>query len=74
MINFYQAWKEDKEYGQDTTKRKPKPAFQCKICSKRVNGLKRHVEDVHGVGVWARYLAAEAKIELTELDKFRKLL
>ena len=74
MLNFYRAWKEDKEYGREAPKRKPKPAFQCKICDKRVNGLKRHVEDAHGVGMWARYLAAEAAIEQQRLDEFRKLL
>lgn len=74
MINFYKAWKDDKEYGQDAPKRKPTPAFKCKICDKRVNGLKRHVEDAHGVGMWKRYLAAEAEIEQQQLDNFRRLL
>jgi hypothetical protein len=74
VINFYQAWKEDKEYGQDAPKRKSKPAFQCKICGKRVNGLKDHVEGCHGVGMWKRYLAAEAEIEQQQLDTFRRLL
>lgn len=74
MLNFYQAWKEDKEYGREAPKRKPKPAFQCKICGKMVNGLKDHVNGNHGVGMWDRYLAAEAAIERQRLDEFRKML
>ena len=72
MINFYQTWKDDKD--SEPKRKRANPANQCKICDKRVNGLKQHVEDVHGTGMWARYLAAEATIEQNKLQQFRNLL
>lgn len=66
MINFYQAWKDDKE--STPKKKKAKPAHCCQICGKRVNGLRHHVEQVHGQGMWLKYIKAE------ELAKRRQFL
>ena len=74
MINFYREWKEDKENSRNAPKKRPKPANKCKICGKAVNGLKDHVRDHHGVGMWERYVAAEQQMKQQELDQFRKLL
>lgn len=64
MINFYEAWKEDKEREPRNTRSKKQ--YRCKLCSKRVNGLKHHVEHVHGAGSWKRYLQAEQEIRDSE--------
>lgn len=72
MINFYQAWKEDKD--SSPKRKRSKPRNQCKICNKRVNSLKAHVRDAHGPDMWERYLAAEAKVEQQRLDAFKELL
>ena len=60
MLNFYRAWKEDKD--SKPKQQKPKKQYRCKLCSKQVNGLKDHVEQVHGAGSWKRYLQAELEI------------
>lgn len=72
MINFYQTWKEDKD--SSPKRKRSKPSSQCKICNKRVNGLKSHVKDAHGPDMWERYLAAEASIKQQQLDNFRSML
>jgi hypothetical protein len=72
MINFYQAWKDDKESTSST--RRGKVGTECRICGKHVGGLKRHVEDVHGRGMWARYLAAEERERALVRQRFLELL
>jgi hypothetical protein len=72
MINFYQAWKEDKESAPRT--KKTKAGTECRICGKHVGGLKRHVEDVHGRGMWSRYLAAEERERQLVKQRFLELL
>ena len=58
MINFYSAWKEDKEL--DSKPAPNKKAHRCKLCGKRINGLAHHVKHVHGgPDAWKRYIAAE---------------
>lgn len=74
MINFYQAWKEDKEYSSNYKPPKKKQGTQCRICGKRVVGLKHHVEDAHGQGMWTRYLAAESKEREAIKQRFLDLL
>lgn len=74
MINFYREWKEDKESSREAPKKRTPPSNTCKICGKGVNGLKAHVEAAHGLGTWARYLEAEAKMQQLQLDQFRRLL
>lgn len=70
MINFYQTWKDDKE----SKVKSKKKSFTCVLCSKRVNGLPSHMEDVHGKGTWKRYLAALASVEKERTDKIVKLM
>lgn len=72
MINFYQVWKEDKESNPKI--RKGKVGTECRICGKHVGGLKRHVEDVHGQGMWARYAAAEEQERQAVKQRFLELL
>lgn len=77
MINFYRAWKDDKESDtkkSDTKKKKATPSARCKICDKAVNGLRDHVEGVHGAGMWKRYVAAEEAVKQQNLEQFRSLL
>jgi hypothetical protein len=58
MIDFYRAWKEDKEAAAKPKRRSKQ--FECGLCGKRVNGLADHVKHVHGgPDSWKRYLAAE---------------
>lgn len=72
MINFYQTWKDDKD--SSPKRKRSKPSNQCKICNKRVNGLKSHVRDAHGPDMWERYLAAEEQVKQQRLADFRNLL
>lgn len=68
MINFYQEWKDDKE-SEPRKVRKPK-GHQCILCLKRVNGLKEHMDDVHGVGTYKRFLEAEERIREMKRQEF----
>ncbi len=72
MINFYQAWKEDKESSPKI--RRGKVGTECRICGKHVGGLKSHVEDAHGRGMWSRYLAAEEQERQLVKQRFLELL
>ncbi len=72
MINFYQTWKDDKDSAPK--RKRSKPSNTCKICGKGVNGIKDHIKGTHGADMWDRYLAAEAKMEQQELERFRSLL
>lgn len=72
MIDFYRAWKDDKD---SEPKVKPKKkGFTCILCSKRVNGLATHMDDVHGKGTWNKYLLALEAIEKERTDKIIKLM
>ncbi len=72
MINFYQAWKDDKD--SEPKRKRPKPANRCKICGKAVNGLKDHVRGNHGADMWERYLAAEKAVEEQQRRAFLEAL
>jgi hypothetical protein len=72
MINWYQTWKDDKESVAKPSKRKH--GTMCRICKKRVNSLKRHVEDAHGIGMWSRYVLAEQKEQQLAHQRFLELL
>lgn len=74
MINFYQAWKEDKERESSYKPPKKKVGTECRICGKHVGGLKSHVEDAHGRGMWSRYLAAEERERQLVKQRFLDLL
>tara|TARA_R110000782_G_scaffold25744_1_gene66634 strand:- start:250 stop:477 length:228 start_codon:yes stop_codon:yes gene_type:complete len=56
MINFYRTWKEDKE---SEPQKKKKFTFQCVICNRKTNGLKDHMNGVHGAGTYLRYVRAQ---------------
>lgn len=71
MIDFYRVWKDDKE---SEPKVKPKKAFTCILCSKKVNGLSKHMDDVHGKGTWKKYLSALEAIEKERTDKIIELM
>jgi hypothetical protein len=60
MINFYQTWKDEKD--SEPKRKKNRGQFECIICKKRVNGLKEHMEDVHGKGTYHKFLKAEQMI------------
>lgn len=72
MINFYQTWKAGKD--SEPKRKRSKPSNQCKICGKRVHGLKARVRDYHGVGMWELYVAAEVRLKQQQLDNFRSML
>ena len=56
MINFYQDWKDEKE---SEPKKKKKRGV---LCGSYVNGLKDHMEGVHGNGTYKRYVSAEEQL------------
>lgn len=58
MLNFYQAWKDDKE--RDTKPKKKIGNQTCRVCGKKLFELKQHVVAVHGgEDAWKAYVAAE---------------
>ena len=60
MINFYQTWKEDKN--SSPKRKRSKPSSQCKICNKRVNGLKlKYLEQLAPVDLTGQDMEAELK-------------
>ena len=69
MINFYQAWKDDKD--STPKKKKSRGEFKCPVCGKRTNSQKHHMDDAHGKGTYQKYLNA---IEYLEKERHKKLL
>jgi len=61
MINFYQTWKDEKE--SEPKKKRMRGSHQCVLCSSYVNGLKDHMEVVHGKGTYKRYVFAQEQIK-----------
>lgn len=72
MINFYRVWKDDKE--SEPKKKAKTGQHTCIVCSKKVNGITRHMEDVHGKGMWKKYLSAIDAIEQERTDKILKMM
>lgn len=72
MIDSYRVWKDDKE--SEPKVKSKKKGFTCILCSKKVNGLPRHMDDVHGKGTWKKYLSAMEAIEKERTDKIIKLM
>ena len=61
MINFYREWKDEKE--AEPKKKRNRKSHQCVLCGTRVNGLKDHMDGVHGKGTYSKYLSAQKIIE-----------
>jgi hypothetical protein len=57
MINLYQTWKDDKD--SEPKKNKNHTEHKCILCGKSVNGLKDHMDNVHGKGTYKRYVSVE---------------
>lgn len=72
MIDFYRVWKNDKE-SEPKAKAKAK-AHTCILCSKRVNGIATHMDDVHGKGTWKKYISALEALEQERTNKIIKLM
>lgn len=61
MINFYQTWKDDKE--SEPKKKRKRGSHQCVLCGSYVNGLKDHMDSVHGKGTYEKFVSAEEQIK-----------
>lgn len=74
MINFYQVWKDGKESEPKVKAKTKKDLHTCIVCSKRVSSIARHMEDVHGKGMWKKYLSAMEAIEQERNNKILKMM
>jgi len=72
MINFYRAWKDEKE--SEPKKKKPKGAYKCVVCGKRVNGLKDHMNQTHGQGTYQKFIQAEEILKERQRQELLKIM